>query len=179
MLDANGHIDDLEHRRRAHQGLHAPSEIIGRHFSVFYPPEAKESGWPEHELQVAAAKGASQDEGWRLRKDGSPFWASVIITALRDEDGRLLGFAKVTRDLTERKRAEALERASQQREELLEAERTRADGRAARHPHQGRVPGHALARAAHAAERHPRLDAGAARSAAAVEAGRPGTRASR
>ena len=81
-------------------------EIIGQHFSRFYPQEAIERGWPEHELEVARREGRFEDEGWRVRKDGSRFWANVVITALRDSDGALLGFAKVTRDLTERKQVE-------------------------------------------------------------------------
>src|SRR5579859_6981021 len=82
---------------------YAPEEIIGRHFSVFYAREAVDSRWPEHELKVATAEGRFEDEGWRVRKDGSRFWASVVITTLRDEQGKLLGFSKITRDVTERK----------------------------------------------------------------------------
>ncbi len=81
-------------------------EIVGRHFSVFYPPEDIAAGKCEMELEVAAAGGRFEDEGWRLRKDGTRFWANVVITAIHDEVGRLAGFAKVTRDLTERRRAE-------------------------------------------------------------------------
>lgn len=81
-------------------------EIIGKHFRVFYPPGDIASGKPEQELEVAAASGRFEDEGWRLRKDGSRFWANVIITAVQDRSGRLVGFGKVTRDLTERKRSE-------------------------------------------------------------------------
>jgi len=79
-----------------------PWEIIGQHFSVFYPEEDLKSRKPWRELEVAAQEGRFEDEGWRLRKDGSKFWASVIITAIRDADGRLHGFGKVTRDLTEK-----------------------------------------------------------------------------
>jgi PAS domain S-box-containing protein len=92
------------------------NEAIGRHFSMFYPPEAVASGWPAEELKRAAAAGRFEDEGWRLRKDGSRIWANVIITAIRDKDGTLLGFSKVTRDLTERRRHEEQLR---QREENL------------------------------------------------------------
>lgn len=81
-------------------------EIIGHHFSCFYPAEAIARRWPEHELELAALESRFEDEGWRLRKDGSRFWANVVITAVRDEAGRLLGFGKVTRDLTERRRAD-------------------------------------------------------------------------
>src|SRR6476661_1055721 len=79
-----------------------PDEIIGRHFSIFYTQESIATGWPQHELKVATAEGRFEDEGWRLRKDGSRFWANVVITALRDRYGNLQGFSKVTRDLTER-----------------------------------------------------------------------------
>jgi PAS domain S-box-containing protein len=82
------------------------TEIIGQHFRIFYPPEAVERGWPEQELEQAIAQGRWEDEGWRLRKDGSRFWANVVITPLRDASGTLRGFAKITRDLTERKKAE-------------------------------------------------------------------------
>jgi PAS domain S-box-containing protein len=83
------------------------SEIIGEHFSRFYSAEAKEGGWPDRELEIAASTGRFADEGWRVRKDGSTFWASVVITALRyPETGELRGFSKVTRDLTERRALE-------------------------------------------------------------------------
>ena len=81
-------------------------EIVGRHFRIFYPPDDIANEKPERELELATATGRFEEEGWRLRKDGSRFWASVIITAVRDHDGRLLGFGKVTRDLTERKNSE-------------------------------------------------------------------------
>lgn len=123
MLDANGRIATWNVGAERIKGYTA-ADIIGRHFSVFYPPEAQQSGWPDHELQVAAEKGSFVDEGWRVRKDGSMLWANVTITALRHDDGRLLGFAKLTRDLTERKQAEAAEAAGRQRDELLQAERS-------------------------------------------------------
>jgi PAS domain S-box-containing protein len=81
-------------------------EIIGRHFSVFYPAEDLAWGKPDWELDVAKRVGRFEDEGWRIRKDGSMFWANVVITALFDATGTLTGFGKVTRDLTERRRAE-------------------------------------------------------------------------
>jgi PAS domain S-box-containing protein len=81
-------------------------EIIGKHFRVLYPPHDQVLRKPEHELDVASRVGRFEDEGWRIRKDGSLFWANVIITAIRGPEGHLLGFGKVTRDLTERKRSE-------------------------------------------------------------------------
>jgi PAS domain S-box-containing protein len=80
-------------------------EILGHHFSKFYLPEAVQSGWPTRELTLAEKEGRFADEGWRVRKDGSAFWASVIITALRDSSGKLAGFAKITQDMTERRDA--------------------------------------------------------------------------
>ena len=85
---------------------YAAAEIIGKHFSVFYPPLDRKRGKPEHALASAASEGRYEDDGWRVRKDGTQFWANVVITALHDEAGVLVGFAKVTRDLTERKRIE-------------------------------------------------------------------------
>jgi PAS domain S-box-containing protein len=123
MLDVNGVVASWNAGAQRIKG-YASDEIIGRHFSTFYPDDARQIGWPEHELQVAAETGRFFDEGWRIRKDGTSFWAAVTITALRDSHGRLIGFAKLTRDLTGQKRAEALEIAGQQREEILEAERS-------------------------------------------------------
>jgi PAS domain S-box-containing protein len=111
MLDPDGNIATWNTGAERIKG-YKPWEIIGRHFSVFYPEDDLKSRKPWHELEVAAKEGRFEDEGWRLRKDGSQFWANVIITAIRDESGRLLGFGKVTRDLTEKKRAhEELEQA--------------------------------------------------------------------
>jgi PAS domain S-box-containing protein len=123
MLDVNGHVASWNVGAQRIKGYSA-DEIVGQHFSVFYPREVVDSGWPEHELREAAASGRFFDTGWRVRKDGSTFWAHVTITAMRDESGKLLGFAKLTRDLTERKRAEAIEMANLEREEILDAERT-------------------------------------------------------
>jgi PAS domain S-box-containing protein len=85
---------------------YVPQEIIGQSFERFYPPEAREAGLPKRLLAIAAAEGRVENEGWRVRKDGSLFWADVVITALRDERGELIGYAKVTRDLTDRHQAE-------------------------------------------------------------------------
>jgi PAS domain S-box-containing protein len=95
-----------------------PAEILGKHFSCFYTPEDIEQGKPEFALSRAADAGRSEDEGWRVRKDGSRYWANVVMTALRDSNGRLQGFAKITRDVSDRKRAEEK---LQQREELMNA----------------------------------------------------------
>jgi PAS domain S-box-containing protein len=105
VLDPEGHILTWNSGAKAIKG-YAAEEIIGKHFSVFYPPEAIESRWPERELALPEKQGRFRDEGLRVKKDGSTFWASVTITALREPDGRLYGFAKVTQDLTNRRDAE-------------------------------------------------------------------------
>jgi PAS domain S-box-containing protein len=105
MLDPEGRVASWNAGAQRIKGYTA-REIIGRHFSVFYPEEDLKAGKTEHELRVAARDGRFEDEGWRLRKDGSRFWANVIITALRDPTGALIGYAKVTRDLTERRELE-------------------------------------------------------------------------
>ena len=123
MLDVNGFVATWNSGAQRIKGYEA-AEIVGKHFRVFYPKEVADAGYPEYELQTAAADGAYFDEGWRVRKDGSRFWAHVTITALRDDEGRLRGFAKVTRDMTESKRTEALESAGAEREALLQSERS-------------------------------------------------------
>ena len=85
---------------------YSPEEVLGRHFSIFYPADDIAAGKPERELELAAADGVCRDVGWRVRRDGTAFWANVVITALRDENGRLQGFAKVTRDETDRREQE-------------------------------------------------------------------------
>ncbi len=94
-------------------------EIVGRHFSCFYPPEDVQKGKPERELQIAIAEGRYEDEGWRIRKDGSRFWANVVMTALTDGTGKLRGFSKITRDITERRRVEELLQESEERHRKL------------------------------------------------------------
>jgi len=108
MLDPKGHVASWNIGAQQAKG-YTPEEIIGQHFSVFYPPEVVASGWPERELEIALAEGRCEDENWRVRKDGTRFWASVIITALHDAKGHHIGFAKVTRDLTDKRRVLALE----------------------------------------------------------------------
>jgi PAS domain S-box-containing protein len=117
-LDAHGVILSWNAGARRIKGYSA-DEIIGKHFSIFYPRELVEEGFPEFELRTAANTGRFEDEGWRIRKDGSRFWANVVITALRSKEGKLLGYAKVTRDLTERREAEEALRESEERFRLL------------------------------------------------------------
>src|SRR6185437_1505551 len=123
MLDPNGLVATWNVGAEHIKGYSA-SDILGKHFSIFYPEEVRESGWPAHELQEAADKGSFVDNGWRVRKDGTRFWANVTITALRDRTGRLIGYAKLTRDMTEKRRVEAMELENRDREEMLEAERS-------------------------------------------------------
>ncbi len=105
MLNPEGCVTNWSEGAERIKGYRA-EEIIGEHFSKFYTPEAVAQGKPSQHLKIAAEQGRSEDEGERMRKDRSTFWASVVITALRDEAGRLLGFTKVTRDITERKKTE-------------------------------------------------------------------------
>lgn len=107
MLDSTGVIVSWNAGAERINGYSA-ADIIGQHFSVFYPPEDVAAGKPDRELEVAEAEGRLEDEGWRVRQDGSRFWANVVITALFGENGRLRGFGKVTRDMTERRRAERM-----------------------------------------------------------------------
>ena len=124
-LDPGGHVASWNPGAERIKGYTA-EEIIGRHFSVFYAPEDTETGKWQRELADAARIGRFEDEGWRVRKDGSRFWANVIVSAVRNESGALVGFSKVTRDLTERKRMEAeqtarmaAEQASRTKDEFL------------------------------------------------------------
>jgi PAS domain S-box-containing protein len=106
MLDPTGRVATWNAGAERIKGY--PShDVIGRHFALFYPPEDVQDGKPERELGIAASEGRYEDEGWRVRKDGSRFLANVVITAVSDGSGKLVGFAKVTRDVTERHRAEA------------------------------------------------------------------------
>jgi PAS domain S-box-containing protein len=118
MLDTEGRVmtwNSGAHRIKQYE----ESEIVGRHFSVFYPPEALAAGLPAALLQTALREGRAEHEGWRVRKDGTQFWANVIITALFDSKKELRGFAKITRDLTGRRQVEFLREAGKRKDAFL------------------------------------------------------------
>lgn len=116
-LDPTGYVTTWTPAAERIKG-YRPDEIIGKHFSIFYTPEDIAAGKCDRELEIAVRDGRFEEEGWRVRKDGSRFWAGVTITALRDPAGNLRGFGKVSRDLSERRRAE--ERLRQQSRDVLE-----------------------------------------------------------
>ncbi|MBY5717570.1 PAS domain S-box protein [Rhizobium leguminosarum] len=125
MLDPDGNVSSWNFGAERIKG-YRPQEIIGRHFSTFYTPEDREAGVPQTALDIARAEGRFEREGWRVRKDGSRFWASVVIDVIRDEEGDVLGFAKITRDITEKMETQrALEQA---REELFQSQKMEAIG---------------------------------------------------
>ncbi len=109
MLDPGGHVATWNPGARKTKG-YEPSEIIGQHFSVFYTPEDRAQGRPGQILDAVRRDGRYEEEGWRVRKDGTRFWANIVLSVLRDESGQPIGFAKVTRDLTGRRRAEEMTR---------------------------------------------------------------------
>jgi PAS domain S-box-containing protein len=121
MLDPEGHVATWNLGAERIKGYKA-SEIVGKHFSCFYPEEDARAGKPRSILNTAAAEGRCEDEGWRVRKDGSKFWANVVLTALRDREGNLVGFCKVTRDFTERLAAQ--KSIEESRRKLQESERS-------------------------------------------------------
>jgi PAS domain S-box-containing protein len=126
MLDPEGIITSWNSGAERIKGYSA-DEIIGKHFSQFYTPEDRERGSPESALETAAREGRSEREGWRLRKDATRFWSHVVIDAIRGEDGTILGFAKITRDITERKKAQ--ESLDQAREALFHSQKMDAIGK--------------------------------------------------
>jgi PAS domain S-box-containing protein len=125
MLDPEGRVDSWNLGAQRIKG-YMPDEIIGKHFSQFYTPEDREASEPQYALDIAARDGRHEREGWRCRKDGTRFWAHVVIDAIRDEAGALIGFAKITRDITERK--EAQEKLEKAREALVQSQKMEAIG---------------------------------------------------
>ncbi|MBY5374536.1 PAS domain-containing sensor histidine kinase (plasmid) [Rhizobium leguminosarum] len=125
MLDPTGNVSSWNFGAERIKG-YRPQEIIGTHFSTFYTAEDREAGLPETALGIARAEGRFEREGWRVRKDGTRFWASIVIDVIRDEEGNVLGFAKITRDITEKMETQrALEQA---REELFQSQKMEAIG---------------------------------------------------
>jgi PAS domain S-box-containing protein len=125
LLDTEGNISSWNVGAQRIKG-YAPREIIGKHFSTFYTPEDRESGLPAKGLATAARLGRFENEGWRVRKDGSRFWAHIVIDRILDDDGRHIGFAKVTRDISARREAER--ELAQTREALFHAQKMEAVG---------------------------------------------------
>src|SRR5665213_3610668 len=124
-LDPTGIVTSWNPGAQRFKG-YTPDEIIGQHFSRFYTEEDKQTGLPARALETAAREGKFENEGWRVRKDGTRFWAYVIIDPIRSESGGIVGFAKVTRDLTERK--EAQEKLEKTREALFQSQKMEAIG---------------------------------------------------
>jgi PAS domain S-box-containing protein len=125
MLDPEGRVTNWNAGAQRIKG-YAPEEIIGEHFSRFYTPEERDAGIPAQALQTARETGRWEAEAWRVRKDGSRFWANVVLDAIRDEDGKLIGFAKVTRDMTEKREAQL--RLQESREQLFRSQKIEALG---------------------------------------------------
>ena len=125
MLDLDGRVSSWNAGAERIKG-YTRDEILGHHFSRFYTEEEREAGVPSKGLQQAAVQGRWETEGWRVRKDGSRFWAHVVIDAIRNDAGELIGFAKITRDVTERKNAER--ELDQAREALFQSQKMEAMG---------------------------------------------------
>jgi PAS domain S-box-containing protein len=144
MLDPDGRVASWNEGARRIKGYEA-EEILGKHFSTFYPPDVAASGHPSRELELATRDGRYEEEGWRIRKDGTRFWANVVITALFDEHGALMGYAKVTRDLTERRLAQQREVDDARRLAEVEASNRAKAGFLAAMSHELRTPLNAIA----------------------------------
>ncbi|MBW8771490.1 MAG: PAS domain-containing sensor histidine kinase [Gemmatimonadetes bacterium] len=144
MLDPEGRVASWNEGARRIKGYEA-EEILGKHFSTFYPPEVAASGHPARELEIATREGRYEEEGWRIRKDGTRFWADVVITALFGEEGTLIGYAKVTRDLTERRLAQQREVEDARRLAEVEASNRAKTGFLAAMSHELRTPLNAIA----------------------------------
>ncbi len=125
MLDLEGRVTNWNAGAQRIKG-YTPEEITGQHFSQFYTPEDRDGGVPEAALQSARTSGQYEAEGWRVRKDGTRFWASIVIDAIRDENGQLIGFAKITRDLTDKREAQL--RLEESREQLFRSQKMEALG---------------------------------------------------
>ncbi|HKX92349.1 MAG TPA: PAS domain S-box protein [Sphingomicrobium sp.] len=125
MLDATGRVTNWNPGAERIKG-YKPSEIIGQHFSRFYTPEDREKGVPDVALETARDTGRYEAEGWRVRKDGSRFWAMIVIDAIHDDDGEVIGFAKVTRDMTEKREAQL--KLEESREQLYRSQKMEALG---------------------------------------------------
>jgi PAS domain S-box-containing protein len=125
MLDPDGRVQSWNAGAERIKG-YTPQEIIGRHFSTFYTEEDRKAGLPNKVLDTARREGKYEGEGWRVRKDGSRFWASVVVDAIRDDEGRLIGFGKVTRDMTEKRETQL--RLQESREQLFRSQKMEALG---------------------------------------------------
>ncbi len=125
LLDPEGRVTNWNAGAQRIKG-YRPDEIIGEHFSRFYAPEDFDAGVPKRALETARETGRYEAEGWRLRKDGSRFWASVVLDAIKDDDGKLIGFAKITRDMTEKRDAQL--RLEESREQLFRSQKMEALG---------------------------------------------------
>jgi len=125
MLDPHGQVTNWNAGAQRIKG-YLPNEIIGKHFSRFYTPEDFDAGVPKRALETARETGRYEAEGWRVRKDGTRFWASVVIDAIRDDDGELIGFAKITRDMSEKREAQL--RLEESREQLFRSQKMEALG---------------------------------------------------
>src|SRR5947209_13119969 len=125
MLDPKGRVTSWNPGAERIKGYSA-EEIVGKHFSTFYTEEDRKAGMPKRVLETARREGKFEGEGWRVRKDGSRFWASVVVDAIRNSKGELIGFAKVTRDMSEKR--EAQRRLEEAREQLFRSQKMEALG---------------------------------------------------